>query len=74
MLDVATHAECLEFIRAAIASNDRTTAKQIAAVFKDCCQRGYADQAAIWNELTPSPANCIPRAAGHRIRKFTPKN
>lgn len=39
-IDSATHAECLEFVRAAISEADRTTAHQIAAVLKDCCQRG----------------------------------
>jgi hypothetical protein len=52
-LDPATHLECLEFIRAAIASNDRATARDIAAVVKEVCQNGYADRVAIWAELTP---------------------
>lgn len=52
MLDPATHAECLEFIRAAIASNDRQTARDIASVLKECYQRGYVDRAAIWADLT----------------------
>jgi len=51
-LDPATHAECVEFIRAAIASNDRQTAQQIAAVLKECYQRGYVDRAEIWAALT----------------------
>jgi hypothetical protein len=52
-LDTATHAECLEFVRSAIASNDRQTAHDIAAILKDCRQRGYVDRAAIWADLTP---------------------
>ena len=51
-LDPATHAECLGFIRTAIASADRQTARDIAAVLKDCYQRGYVDRAAIWRDLT----------------------
>jgi len=51
-LDPATHAECVEFTRAAIASNDRTTARDTAAVFKDCYQRGYVDRAEIWAALS----------------------
>jgi hypothetical protein len=51
-LDPAAHAECLGFIRAAIASNDRQTAHDIAAVLKDCYQRGYVDRVAIWADLT----------------------
>ncbi|MEP6582531.1 hypothetical protein NDI43_27540 [Microcoleus vaginatus GB2-A3] len=51
-LDPATHAECLEFVRSAIASNDRTTAHDIAAVLKDCYQQGYIDRAAIWADLS----------------------
>ena len=51
-LDTDTHLECLEFIRAAIAEADRQTAQQIAAILKDCCQRGYADRAAIWAALS----------------------
>ena len=51
-LDPATHAECLEFIRAAIASNDRQTALDIKNVLADVCQRGYVDRAAIWAALS----------------------
>ena len=57
LLDLATHAECLGFIRAAIAGNDRTTAQDIAGVLKDCCNRGYLDRAAIWKSLTESEQN-----------------
>lgn len=53
-LDPATHAECLEFVRSAIASNDRQTAHDIAAVLKDCYQRGYIDRDAIWRDLSPN--------------------
>jgi len=52
MLDIATHLECLEFVRSAIAENDREFATQIAAVLKEVCQRGYADRTKIWAELT----------------------
>jgi hypothetical protein len=52
MLDAATHIECLGFIRAAIAEADRTTAHHTAGILKDVCQRGYADRAAIWRDLT----------------------
>jgi hypothetical protein len=52
--DPATHLECLEFIRAAIAKNDHEFAQQIAAILKDVCQRGHADRAAIWSDLTYS--------------------
>ncbi|MEG4246563.1 hypothetical protein QUA46_25680 [Microcoleus sp. MON2_D6] len=51
-LDPATHTECLDFIRAAIAEADRQTARDIAAVLKDCYQRGYVDRAGIWAALT----------------------
>ncbi|MEG4446680.1 hypothetical protein QUB49_33825, partial [Microcoleus sp. AT9_B4] len=51
-LDPATHAECLEFVRAALTSNDRQTAHHIAGILKDCYQRGYVDRAAIWADLT----------------------
>ena len=51
-LDPATHAECLEFVRAALTSNDRQTAHHIAAILKDCYQRGYVDRAGIWAALT----------------------
>ncbi|MEG4409061.1 hypothetical protein [Microcoleus sp. MON2_D5] len=53
-LDPATHAECLEFVRVAIASNDQQTAHHIAAVLKDCYQNGYLDRAALWGDLTPT--------------------
>jgi hypothetical protein len=52
MLDAATHIECLGFIRATIAEADRTTAHHTAGILKDVCQRGYADRAAIWRDLT----------------------
>ena len=52
-LDPATHLDCLELIRSAIASADQQTAHHIAAVLKDCYQRGYIDRAAIWADLTP---------------------
>ena len=52
MLDAATPIECLEFIRAAIASNDRQTALDIKNVLAEVCQKGYADRAAIWSDLT----------------------
>ena len=53
-LDTDTHLEYLEFIRAAIAEADRQTAQQIAAILKDCYQRGYVDRAEIWAALTPT--------------------
>jgi hypothetical protein len=52
-LDPATHAECLDFIRAAIASNDQQTAQDIKNVLAEVCDSGYADRVAIWAELTP---------------------
>lgn len=51
-LDPATHAECLEFVRSAIAEADRQTAHDIASVLKECYQRGYVDRTAIWAALT----------------------
>jgi hypothetical protein len=47
MLDAATHVECLEFIRATIASNDQQTALDIKNVLTDNYQRGHIDRAAI---------------------------
>ena len=41
------------FVRDAIASNDQEYAGQIAAILKDCYQRGYVDRARIWAALTP---------------------
>jgi hypothetical protein len=52
--DPTTHAECLEFIRAAIAEADRQTAKDVAGILKDCCNRGYLDRATVWADLTPA--------------------
>ena len=51
------HAECVEFIRSAIAEADRTTARHIAAVVTEVCENGHADRAAIWQALTPSEQN-----------------
>jgi len=56
-LDPATHAECLEFVRSTIASADRQTAHDIAAVLKDCYQRGYIDRDALWADLTQNEQN-----------------
>lgn len=53
MLDLATHLECLESIRSAIAENDREFAGQRAAILKEVCQNGHAERAEIWSELTP---------------------
>jgi len=51
-LDPACHAECLEFIRVAIAEADCTTAHEITAVLKEVCTLGHADLSAIWRDLT----------------------
>ncbi|MEG3859160.1 hypothetical protein [Microcoleus sp. herbarium12] len=53
-IDPATQGECVMFVRLAIATSDRLPASDIQNVLADVCQRGYADRAAIWNELTPS--------------------
>lgn len=53
-LDPATHADCLELIRAAIASNHRQTALDIKNVLAEVCASGYADRAQIWADLTPT--------------------
>jgi len=47
------HAECLEFIRVAIAEAFRTTAHEITAVLKEVCTEGHADRTQIWADLTP---------------------
>jgi len=52
-LDPACHAECLEFIRVAIAEAFRTTAHEITAVLKEVCTEGHADRTQIWADLTP---------------------
>lgn len=51
-LDPAAHDECLEFVRIAIASNDRQTVIDIKNVLAEVCNSGYADRAAIWADLT----------------------
>lgn len=51
-LDPAAHDECLEFVRIAIASNDRQTVSDIKNVLAEVCNSGYADRAAIWADLT----------------------
>ena len=51
-LDPACHAECLEFIRVAIAEAFRTTAHEITAVLKEVCTEGHADLSAIWSDFT----------------------
>ena len=56
-LDPATHAECLEFIRAAIAEGCPQTARDIKNVLGEVCQRGHLDRAAIWADLSPTEQN-----------------
>lgn len=51
-LDPASHAGCLEFIRAAIVEADRQTALDIKNVVAEVCECGYADRAAIWQSLS----------------------
>ncbi|PSB39998.1 hypothetical protein C7B69_00455 [filamentous cyanobacterium Phorm 46] len=53
MSDPATHSECLGYIRTAIAANCPQLARDVASVLTDCCQRGPADRAAIWADLSP---------------------
>lgn len=53
MLDPASHAECLGYIRTAIAQGDAEFAQQMAAIVKEVCERGHANRAAIWADLTP---------------------
>ena len=52
MLDPQAHAECLEFIRAAIATNDPQTARDVASVLAEVCDCGHADRAGIWADLS----------------------
>jgi hypothetical protein len=47
----------LGFIRSAISIADRTTARDVAGILKECYQRGHLDRAAIWRDLTPSEQN-----------------
>ncbi len=42
-IDPDTHAECLEFIRAAISASDQEFAEQIAKILKEVCQNGHAE-------------------------------
>ena len=73
-LNPATHTECLEFVRSAIASNDRQTAHHIAAVLKDCCQRGYTDRAGIWAALTPTEQQQFQELLGPLPSMLEPKS
>jgi hypothetical protein len=51
-VDPLAHAECLGFIRAAIAEASRQTALDIKDVLAEVCNSGYADRAAMWRDLT----------------------
>lgn len=53
MVGPLAHQECLEFIRTAIVSSDPQTARDVASVVKEVCERGYADRAEIWADLSP---------------------
>ena len=50
--DPLAHHECLEFIRAAIASGDPQTTRDIASVIKEVCAFGQVDREQIWAELS----------------------
>lgn len=63
-LDPAVHDECLEFIRVALASNDREVAQDVAAILKEVCQNGHADRGAIWADLTPIEQQQFPELLG----------
>ena len=52
-LDPRAHTECLEFIRAAIATDDPQTAREVASVVKEVYQSGHANRTQIWADLTP---------------------
>jgi len=58
-VDPQSHAECLAFIRAAIASNDPQTALDVASVVKEVYERGHASRAAIWADLEPQEQACF---------------
>lgn len=73
-LDPATHAECLEFVRSAISTADRDFAQQIAAILKDCCQRGYIDRAGIWAALTPTEQQQFQELLGPLPSMVEPKS
>jgi TRAP-type mannitol/chloroaromatic compound transport system substrate-binding protein len=57
LIDPATPAECLGFIRAAIATADPETARDVAAVLREVCTSGHADLAQIWQAFTQSEPN-----------------
>ncbi|MEG4009941.1 hypothetical protein QUA41_27660 [Microcoleus sp. Pol11C1] len=63
--DPAIHAECLGFIRAAIATADRPTARHVAGILKKVCEAGHAERTQIWRDLPnhskPNTANYWPR-------------
>jgi hypothetical protein len=50
--DPQSHAECLQFIRAAIASSDPRTARDVASVVREVCASGHANREAIWADLS----------------------
>lgn len=54
MLEPQTHAECLEFVRAAIASGNPEVVSQITAIVRDCDHRGYTNKQQILDDLTPT--------------------
>jgi putative DNA primase/helicase len=53
-VDPQSHAECLQFIRAAISENDPQTALDVASVVKEVCASGHANREAVWAELSES--------------------
>ena len=55
--DRATHNECLGFVRSAIATAYRQTARDIAAVLRDCYQNGYLDRDNLWADLSQAEQN-----------------
>jgi len=63
--DPATHLECLEFIRAAIAKNDHEFAQQIAAILKDVCQMA--------TPIAPPSGLTLPIANASNSKNYWPR-
>ncbi len=52
-------AELVNFVRVAIAENDREFAQNIQSILKDVCGAGAVDRKQVWNALTPEEQTAL---------------
>jgi hypothetical protein len=58
-LDTALNEELVNFVRVAIAENDRELAQNILSILKEVCGAGAVDRKQVWNALTPEEQTAL---------------